>query len=103
MRLFALARRPPQWLRVALAGLLLGFALNSVAHVSHRHEATSTSASHSVTCNHCVSFGTLAGAPSHSHPPGLSQPIWLGVTATQVVLPAQRLRSSAHPRAPPLS
>ncbi|MGH8176034.1 MAG: hypothetical protein ACREV5_07240 [Steroidobacter sp.] len=103
MSIFESARRPPQWLRVALAALLLAFALNSIAHVTHRHDATAAAASHGVLCGYCVSFGGLADAPRHTYAaPAPTQ------VASRLALPAPvarsiDLRTSAQPRAPPLS
>jgi hypothetical protein len=69
MRWLHLVRRPPQWLRVALAGLLLAFAVNSIAHVTHRHDAAPSTASHSFACGYCLSFNGLVDAPRHDHAP----------------------------------
>lgn len=102
MRLLHLARRPPQWLRVALAGLLLAFAVNSIASVTHRHDAAPSSATHSLSCGYCLSFNGLVDAPRHDHVP-------LDVTQETFYLSADvegsfvaRPSTSARPRAPPV-
>jgi hypothetical protein len=103
MRPFHLARRLPRWLRVALAGLLIAFALNSIAHVAHRHEATSASVAHALACGYCATFGGLADAPRHGPAPAefaLGHVFVAGETTTAVV---NRVRTSARPRAPPLT
>jgi hypothetical protein len=101
MSAFLLARRPPQWLRVAIAGLLLAFALNSIAHLTHRHD-TSASVTH-LACGYCATFGGLADAPQQS----LSS---LDFALAHVFIAAEssadipiRVRTSARPRAPPHS
>ncbi len=101
MRILDLARRPPRWLRVALAGLMLGFALNSIAHVSHQHDIGAKSAIHSVVCAHCASFGSLVDAPRHSPLPLFLAAPAAFVTTPVITLPWQRLRTSIQPRAPP--
>jgi hypothetical protein len=103
MPIFEFARRPPQWLRVALAAMLLGFALNSIAHVAHQHDATPTAAAHSLACGHCASFGALADGPRHTY---LVSEHRAKVGPT--LLPSLSIRSfelltSARPRAPPVS
>lgn len=102
MRIFEWARRPPQWLRVILAGLLLAFALNSVAHVTHRHDATTASVTHSISCGYCVSFGGLADAPRHTHTLPLAEQYGF-IAAPTFELPVSLVpETSARPRAPPL-
>jgi hypothetical protein len=64
MRIFQMARKPPQWLRVTFAALLLAFALDSVAQVAHSHEVL-PSEHHSV-CAYCVSFDDLIDVPRYS-------------------------------------
>ena len=103
MSAFLLARRPPQWLRVAIAGLLLAFSLNSIAHVTHRHETPAASVTHSLACGYCATFGGLADAPrqylssrdlAHAH---------VFVAADSSADIPMRVRTSARPRAPPYS
>lgn len=102
MRLMHLARRPPQWLRVALAALLLAFAVNSIAHVTHRHDAAPSSATHSLACGYCLSFNGLADAPRHDHPPLAVEHDSFYFFADSVAWIARRLVTSARPRAPPV-
>jgi hypothetical protein len=102
MSAFLLARRPPRWLRAAVAGLLLAFALNSIAHLTHRHDAPA-SVTHSLACGYCVAFDGLADMPRHGHPqPEAEQAGALIAPAVEVPY-ALRPRTSARPRAPPLS
>jgi hypothetical protein len=102
MSLFHLARKPPAWLRVALVGLLLAFALDSIAHVVHRHDASvQTSATHGPACGYCAAFDGLHDAPKHRHAPPTTT-----IVATYVAPVAQfastlRPRVTAQPRAPP--
>jgi hypothetical protein len=82
---------------------MLAFALNSVAHVTHRHEATRASVTHSLACGYCVSFGGLADAPRHSHVPHVDQQLSQFIAPTLELTFSSRPQTSAHPRAPPLS
>jgi hypothetical protein len=102
MRLMHLARRPPQWLRVALAALLLAFAVNSIAHVTHRHDAAPSSATHSLACGYCLSFNGLADAPRHDHPPIEVEPESFYLVANIETGFVPRTATSARPRAPPI-
>ena len=102
MSAFLLARRPPQWLRVAIAGLLLAFALNSIAHLTHRHDA-SASVTHSLACGYCATFGGLADAPQQylsSLDFALAHVFIAAESAADIPV---RVRTSARPRAPPHS
>jgi hypothetical protein len=103
MHVLEFARRPPQWLRVALAAMLLAFALNSIAHVAHQHDATATSATHSIACNYCVSFGALADAPRHTYAAPTPAARLGPAPAPVAVVPSIDLTISARPRAPPRS
>jgi hypothetical protein len=101
MRLVQLARRPPQWLRVALAALLLAFAVNSIAAVTHRHDAAPSSAHHSLACGYCLSFNGLADAPRHDHASLALAPDSFYLVADLEPWFAPRPATSARPRAPP--
>ncbi|MFO7306571.1 MAG: hypothetical protein C0P74_013720 [Gammaproteobacteria bacterium] len=100
MRLFRALRNRPAWLRVVFAGLLLCFALNTVAHVTHGHDPASVFATQ-VSCDHCLQFGHLADLP----------PVELEaqrrLDSSQPFLPAnaavrsQTVVLAAHPRGPP--
>jgi hypothetical protein len=101
MRWLHLVRRPPQWLRVALAGLLLAFAVNSIAHVTHRHDAAPSTASHSFACCYCLSFNGLVDAPRHDHAPlPVEHESFYLIVDSQAPI-ARRPATSARPRAPP--
>jgi hypothetical protein len=102
MRLLHLVRRPPQWLRVALAALLLAFAVNSIAHVTHRHDAAPSSATHTLACGYCLSFNGLADAPRHDHAPLIVEHESFCLVADSTAPVARRLATSARPRAPPV-
>jgi hypothetical protein len=80
---------------------MLAFAVNSVAHVVHRHDATSTTSSHSLACGYCLSFNGLIDAPGEGRTP----PAVAAVTAYEAPsaqsVPVSPPQTSAHPRAPP--
>lgn len=104
MPVFQLARRPTHWVRVALVALVLAFAINSIAHVTHQHDdASTTSVTHSLACSYCASFGSLADAPKHTYSlPGRKQ-IVAPVASIVAAAIAASPQTSAQPRAPPLS
>jgi hypothetical protein len=102
MRLLYLARRPPQWLRVALAGLLLAFAVSSIAHVTHRHDAAPSSVTHSLACGYCLSFNGLADAPRHDQAPLVVERESFYLSPDSKAPVARRTATSARPRAPPV-
>jgi hypothetical protein len=103
MSIFHLARNPPAWLRVALVGLLLAFALDSVAHVVHRHDnVTTQAAAHGPACGYCAAFDGLVDAPKHDYGP-ITATIVASYVAPVAQLPASvRPRLTAQPRGPPL-
>jgi hypothetical protein len=83
--------------------LLLAFALNSIAHVTHRHDAPA-SATHHLACGYCAAFGGLADAPQHSRLLLLDLGRIDGIVATDVEIPARcPFQESARPRAPPIA
>jgi len=102
MSVLELARRPPGWLRAVLASLLIAFAINAVAHVSHWHETAAPSAVHSLACGYCASFGALADAPRHvaSLPPATC--IGHLPQCPAEIVRVDGLKTSARPRAPPI-
>jgi hypothetical protein len=101
MPIVHLARKPPRWLRVALAALLLAFAVNSIAHVAHRHDASAVSVTHSLACGYCVSFGGLADTPTHHGPSCVREQAGFRPDAVlRVSLPSSP-DTCAQPRAPP--
>jgi len=98
--LFSLIRKPPRWLRAALAGVLLTFVLDVLAHNLHQHEADAQFTS-GAACAYCVAFTGLMDAPV-----GASVFKRPAAAAAVVCLPADICRSlqpetSAQPRAPP--
>lgn len=103
MFIFQLARNPPAWLRVALASLLLAFAVDSVAHVVHQHEGTVTTtfATHGPACGYCAAFDGLIDAPKQSYSP-VAAVVRIGYVAP-VATPAVSFRPlvTAQPRGPP--
>ena len=103
MPVFELVRRPPQWLRVLLAAALLAFAANSIAHAAHQHDASPTTAAHSLACNYCVSFGALSDAPRHTYAAPARKSRLVPVADPVVAVRSIELITSAHPRAPPVS
>lgn len=101
MRIFQLARKSPQWLRVVLAGLLLAFALNSVAHAAHTHDATTVTVAHSA-CSYCATFGGLGGVPVYAHTLPIPALTPIEALDPRDVVIACRATFSAQPRAPPV-
>ncbi len=101
MRIFQLARKPPHWLRVALAGLLLAFALDSVAHAAHTHEATMVSVAHGA-CGYCAAFGSLGAAPVHIHSLPLAILTPIETFDPRDTFITRRPTFSTQPRAPPV-
>jgi hypothetical protein len=101
MPIFHLARRPPRWLRVALAALLLGFALNTLGHITHRHDGTLAPTAHSLACGYCVSFGSIADGPRHSHSLPTTEYVSVDVADTTEHVYSRRPTTAARPRAPP--
>lgn len=103
MSIFDLARRPPHWLRVALVAVVLAFALDSVAHVVHRHDdsAKTTLSAHGPACGYCAAFDGLIDGPTHEYAP-LASILIAGYVAPIAKFPASaRTHLSAQPRAPP--
>lgn len=102
MSVMRLARKRPQWLRAALAGLLLAFALNSLAHATHRHDDARPTAVHAVACGYCVSFGGLIDPPRHGCSSRIAEYGRAPVLADFETPAARPFTTSARPRAPPL-
>lgn len=103
MSIFDLARRPPTWLRVALVAVVLAFALDSVAHVVHRHDdsAKTTLSAHGPACGYCAAFDGLVDAPKHQYAP-VTATLIAGYLAPVARFPVSvRTHLSAQPRAPP--
>ncbi len=103
MRLLRLARNPSPWLRVALASLVLAFALNSIASVTHRHEATIGHQLHSALCGYCISFDHMSPAPA-TRASTITPAIAVEVAVRTTTVVASRFAlTSAQPRAPPIA
>jgi hypothetical protein len=103
MPLVEFARRRPQWLRVVLAAVLLGFAMGVITHVTHQHDAVATSVTHSVQCGYCISFGGLADAPRHTFSPAVATAGARLALPPVLIVRSVEQRISARPRAPPVS
>jgi hypothetical protein len=103
MQIFKAARRPTDWVRTALAALVLAFALNSVAHAAHTHDAASAAVAHHVACGYCATFGAgLGGTPVHAIPAAATLAPRL-LPVPQHAAPAQqRFANTAQARAPPV-
>lgn len=90
-------------LRAVLAVLLLSFAINTIAHASHTHDAEQASVADHIACAQCLFFGVLADTPHHApfH-------VRVDLPGTQIVenhapiLAAQPVLAAA-PRGPPVS
>lgn len=102
MRPFGRHRVFPRRLQVLLAGLMLAFALNAIAHVSHTHDVSALTTSH-LSCGYCAHFGGLAGTPSHVAAPSLAAPTTYEVCERTRPPVIQRPERAAQPRAPPVS
>lgn len=102
MSIFHLARRPPAWLRAALVSLLLAFAVDSVAHVVHRHDDTvKTLTAHGPACGYCAAFDGLIDAPKQSFAAVTAKVLAGYVAPVANVLVSFRHNVTAQPRAPP--
>lgn len=103
MSIFHLARHPPAWLRVALVSLMLAFAVDSVAHVVHRHDATAQTSlgAHGPACGYCAAFDGLIDAPKQSYS-AVTATVVSRYVAPVAYLPVSfRPSVTAQPRAPP--
>jgi hypothetical protein len=98
------ANLPSQRLRTLLAGLLLAFALSTIAHASHRHDPEGiASATHTVVCSYCNAFGGLADLPARADVARIDTGSQLEPFHPDAQVLIAHLASSAHPRAPPRS
>jgi hypothetical protein len=82
---------------------MLAFALNSIAYVTHHHDAIPGHALHGLLCGYCVSFDNMTSAPairSLAVEPAPTAEV-LTIPTTAVVF--RFAHTSAQPRAPPLS
>jgi hypothetical protein len=100
--MFHKVRTPTRWLRAALLAVLIGFGLNTIAHVAHSHEGA-TQSSHHLSCGYCVHLGNLADAPNHQHTllPATLHVYVVGDSHDRAHVRAPSL--AAQPRAPPFS
>jgi hypothetical protein len=96
------SRNSNLWMRAALAVLLIGFVLNTVAHAAHGHDPASVYSQH-VPCDHCVQFGHLAGVPQFAHETPRSFAYCLIVAADDGVILSEPTWLTASPRGPPHS
>jgi hypothetical protein len=95
---------PSQRLRALLAGLLLAFALSTVAHASHQHDPESIAgATHVVACSYCNAFGGMADLPVRADAVRIDACSRLESPHPEAPVLIVRCASSAHPRAPPRS
>lgn len=82
---------------------MLAFALNSIAHVTHRHEAAAHHQLHNALCGYCISFDNLTPAPA-AHSLVITPQARTDVAvAAPAVVSSRFALTSAQPRAPPLS
>ena len=107
MSILHLARKsiaqPSGWLRAVFVSLLLAFAVDSIAHVVHRHDDTvkTTLAAHGPACASCAAFDGLIDAPKQSYS-AVTAAVFTGYVAPAAELPAAFQPSvTAQPRAPP--
>jgi Protein of unknown function (DUF2946) len=104
MRFFDKVRMLNRWSRALLVGFALVFGLNSIAHGAHQHETTSATTSlHSTVCGFCVSFDHLTTPPTHAVVRLSAEVESFAVAVSDAAHLAVRARSTAQPRAPPVS
>lgn len=106
MSILHLARRsiarPPAWLRIALVSLMLAFAVDSIAHVVHQHDATvKTLGAHGPACGYCAAFDGLIDAPKQSYSAVTAMAVSRYVAPVAHVAVSFRPIVTAQPRAPP--
>lgn len=104
MRAFATFRRTSLSRRLAIALLCAAFLASAVAHLAHRHDPASLTASHhGAACGYCFSFNGIVDAPSYVR--SLRAPItFSSVTILPVTeVRTERARKVGQPRGPPLS
>ena len=102
MRIFQAARRPTDWVRFALAALVLAFALDSVAHAAHTHDSNAAAVAHHVACGYCATFGASLGATPVNPGPVVAALAPRLAPLPQFVAPVQeQFAGTAQARAPP--
>jgi hypothetical protein len=99
MRIFQIARQRSQCLRVLLAVLLLAFAINSIADVTHQHDTATTPTQ---LCAYCATFGGLGDVPQRS--PSLVTVVLVTVAPWSLAAEPIPRRHVTHvqPRGPPV-
>ncbi len=83
--------------------MVLAFALDSVAHVVHRHDDSvkTTLSTHGPACGYCAAFDGLIDAPKH-HYAAVTAVLVSGYVAPVGQFPVSvRTHLRAQPRAPP--
>lgn len=82
---------------------MLAFALGSIAHVTHRHDAPLANALHSVGCGYCATFDHMSTPPTAAAVfiTPATPTAFVATLATTVATPFAY--TSAQPRAPPVS
>jgi hypothetical protein len=85
-----------------LLALVLGFGINTIAHVTHGHDATTLS-SHHLSCGYCLYFGNLADTPRHLYAAAPATTHIYVVAQSQDNVRSRTPDLAAQPRAPPLS
>lgn len=103
MSLTEFARVHARALRLLLAVVLLGFAASSIAHLTHRHDATTSTLSEQLACGYCVSFGAMADAPAQGEQLDVTACAVLARARPRRAEPHSQVQTAARPRAPPLS
>jgi hypothetical protein len=102
MQRFDAFRRPSHWLRALLVGLVLAFALNTVAHASHEHELVgSVGTAHGLACGYCTTFGGVADLPVCAFVVPIDVRTDLEFSHRETLPPLARPVSTARARAPP--
>lgn len=102
MSIFHLARNPSTWVRAMLVTLLLAFAVDSVAHVVHRHDdPVKTLGAHGPACGYCAAFDGLIDAPKQSYAAVNALIVTSYLAPAADVAVSFRPTVSAQPRAPP--
>jgi hypothetical protein len=102
MSIFHLARNPSAWVRAMLVTVLLAFAVDSVAHVVHRHDDTvKTFGAHGPACGYCAAFDGLIDAPKQSYAAITAVTVTCYLAPVADVSASFRPAVTAQPRAPP--
>lgn len=85
-----------------LVTLLLAFAVDTVAHVVHRHDDTvKTFGAHGPACGYCAAFDGLIDAPKQSYSAATALTVVSYVAPVSDASVSFRPTVTAQPRAPP--